>query len=262
MTKEGAKPLKIQTCLFFHLGRNCKRRIRSVHTKSEIDNYKTKKRSHTMKSSCQTAITNLQIYLEKWSDPASSHKELLAIHDAVYDKNWEMKFNGKRYNYKHSLQHTLARDQVLGIYSNFEAEILDNITFHYTFDVHQKGMPPKSCKMHQMATVNPNNRKIISTKIMTGQLTNEISQFNKKYIETVEMNIVACKTSSASTRSQNTNHKYVRNVPSAAVALPAGSMNKNYNRRSKNSIHLVASRILKRSSTMSTRISTILSRNK
>ena len=121
-----------------------------------------------------------------------------------------------------------ARDQFQGLYSNFEAETLDNKTFHYTHDFHQKGMPQKSCKMHNIATVNPNNGKIISTKIMmTGQSTNEISQYNKKYIETAEKNIEAYKTPLASTRSQNTNNKYVGNVPSSAAAASpvAGSMN-------------------------------------
>ena len=206
-----------------------------------------------MKSPCQTAITNLIIYFEKRSDPTTSEEELEAIYDAVYDKNFEMTFNGKRYNYNHLLQYTLAWNQFQGlpVCNNFEAEIFDNITFRYTHDFHQEGMPQKSCKMHNMTIVNPNNGRIISRKVMTGQSMKEFRQFNKKYIETVEKNIEACKTSSASTRFQTTNNISVGNVPSSAS--PAGLINKNYNRRSKNSRRLV-SRIMKRCNTMSTRI--------
>mmetsp|Transcript_26388 Transcript_26388/g.29622 ORF Transcript_26388/g.29622 Transcript_26388/m.29622 type:complete len:201 (-) Transcript_26388:112-714(-) len=197
-----------------------------------------------MKSPCQTAITNLKTYYEKCSDPTSSKEELVAIHDTLYDKKYEVMFNGKRYNYKYMLQYVLTRDDnsLNYQYSNVEAEVLDNITFHYTYDFHQKGLPQKSYTMHYMATVNPNNGKIISRKIMTGQSINEI--------------IEAFKTSSASTRNHNATNKSVGNVPSSAS--PAGLMNTNYNKRRRNSRHLV-SRILKRSSTMTTRISTILS---
>jgi len=213
-----------------------------------------------MKSPCQTAITNLKIAIEKYPDPTLSKEELVAIYDAVYDKRYEVMFNGKRYNYKHLLQNLLIRDPFQGLYSNFEAEILDNTTFHYTLDFCQEGMPQSSYKIHEIATVNPNNGKIISMKIMTGQSVKEIIQFNKKYVDVVEKNIEACKTSSLSTGSHNTDNKYVRNVPSSS-ASPTGLMNKMYNRRSRNSRHLV-SRILKRSSTMTSRISTILSREK
>ena len=219
-----------------------------------------------MKSPCQIAITNLKLYYEKTSDLTLSKEELVAIHDAVYDKKFEMMFNGKQYNYKHLLQYLLMREQFQGLYcySNIEAEILDNTTFHYTYDFFQEGIMPQSdYKMHQIATVNPNNGKIISRRIMTGQITKEFMQFNQKYVDLVEKNIDVCKTSSASTHSHhNNNHnKCVGNVPSSSASSSAGVMKKNDTRKSRNSRHLVSC-ILKKGSKMTTRISTILSGGK
>ena len=136
-----------------------------------------------MKNPCQTAITNLRMYYEKISSSTSSKEELLGLYDAVHDKKFELIFNGKRTSYERHREYSLNYHNNLPDFQicAFETEILDNITFRYTYDVHEEGIQKK---MHEMATVNPNNGKIISRHILTGQSMVELVKFNEKYIKT------------------------------------------------------------------------------
>ena len=110
---------------------------------------------------------------------------MLGLYDAVHDKKFELIFNGKRTSYERHREYSLNFHKNLPDFqiSDFETEILDNITFRYTYmyDVHEEGMQKK---MHEMATVNPNNGKIISRHILTGQSMVELLKFNEKYVET------------------------------------------------------------------------------
>jgi hypothetical protein len=133
---------------------------------------------------CHATINNLRKYFEIYSK-ATPREELLALHHSLYDEKFKMSFNGKRFrSYEDDRANILKRGD--NGYPemkccNFSAEILDLITFHYTHDFHEDGLPKDIYKIHAIATVNPNNGKIISMKYMTGQALVEICQFRERF---------------------------------------------------------------------------------
>ena len=161
---------------------------------------------------CHAAINNLRRYCEIHSK-ATPREELLAFHHAVYDEKFETSVNGKRFSYEDERANIRKRSDDFPVMqcSNFEAEILDLITFHYTYDFHEDGLPKDTYKIHAMATVNPNNGKIISMKYMTGQAVVEIYQFNKRFhhdiIEDENHGIPTRNLSSSTKTSSITSHR-------------------------------------------------------
>lgn len=156
---------------------------------------------------CHSAINNLRKFHENFSK-ATPRDELLAMHHDVYDENYKLILNGKRFSYEDEGANILLRgdndDYPEMQCSNFEAEILDLTTFHYTHDFHEDGLPEDIYKIHAIATVNPNNGKIISMKYMTGQALVEIIQFNERFHHDI---IIGDKNHNITTRSLSPSSK-------------------------------------------------------
>lgn len=101
---------------------------------------------------CHAAINNLREY-GKIHSKATPREELLVLHHAVYDEKFETSVNGKRFSYEDERANIRKRSDDFPEMqcSNFEAEILDLITFHYTYDFHEDGLPKDTYKIHAMA---------------------------------------------------------------------------------------------------------------
>ena len=150
-------------------------------------------------SAAEIAIGNIRSLFEcsvLISQQKMKPEEAVAIFDAFCDENISLELNGKRYRYDWLLFSARQNWAKQSTFENLKTEVLDRITFHYTYDFHfhddededylQAVSQPPSYKIHCMATVNPKNSKVIKIKVMTGEAAMHLVHFNRNNLKELD----------------------------------------------------------------------------
>ena len=150
-------------------------------------------------SAAEIAIGNIRSLFEcsvLISQQKMKPEEAVAIFDAFCDENISLELNGKRYRYDWLLFSARQNWAKQSTFENLKTEVLDRITFHYTYDFHfhddededylQAVSQPPSYKIHCMATVNPKNSKVIKIKVMTGEAAMHLVHFNRHNLKELD----------------------------------------------------------------------------
>ena len=149
-------------------------------------------------------MNNLRIYLESFSQhtmmPSSIRTststdfggltQLEYLFDTTFYKTIRLDLNGRSYRRDFLLCQAKCNYKRRLRVQNLTMEILDNETFHYTFDIildnnddqFTTTAPPKLLQFHSIATVSNRNGKIIKIKPMTGSAYVELFEFNINYV--------------------------------------------------------------------------------
>ena len=155
-------------------------------------------------SPSRTAMNNLRMYLESFSQhtmmPSSISTststdfggltQLEYLFDTTFYKTIRLDLNGRSYRRDFLLCQAKCNYKRRLRVQNLTMEILDNETFHYTFDIILDNnddqstitAPPKLLQFHSIATVSNRNGKIIKIKPMTGSAYVELFEFNINYV--------------------------------------------------------------------------------
>ena len=157
-------------------------------------------------SPSRTAMNNLRMYLESFSQhtmmPSSISTstntstefgglpQLEYLFDTTFYKTIRLDLNGRSYRRDFLLCQAKCNYKRRLRVQNLTMEILDNETFHYTFDIildnnddqFTTTAPPKLLQFHSIATVSNRNGKIIKIKPMTGSAYVELFEFNINYV--------------------------------------------------------------------------------
>ncbi|OEU14376.1 hypothetical protein FRACYDRAFT_240916 [Fragilariopsis cylindrus CCMP1102] len=154
---------------------------------------------NTPSSAAEIAIGNIRSLFEcsvLISQQKMKPEEAVVIFDAFCDENISLELNGKRYRYDWLLFSARQNWAKQSTFENLETEVLDRITFHYTYDFHfhddededylQAVSQPPSYKIHCMATVNPKNSKVIKIKVMTGEAAMHLVHFNRHNLKELD----------------------------------------------------------------------------
>ena len=150
-------------------------------------------------SAAEIAIGNIRSLFEcsvLISQQKMKPEEAVVIFDAFCDENISLELNGKRYRYDWLLFSARQNWAKQSTFENLKTEVLDRITFHYTYDFHfhddededylQAVSQPPSYKIHCMATVNPKNSKVIKIKVMTGEAAMHLVHFNRHNLKELD----------------------------------------------------------------------------
>jgi hypothetical protein len=158
-------------------------------------------------------------------------EEAVVIFDAFCDENISLELNGKRYRYDWLLFSARQNWAKQSTFENLLTEVLDRITFHYTYDFYfhddededylQAVSQPPSYKIHCMATVNPKNSKVIKIKVMTGEAAMHLVHFNRNILEQLDAsnNITDINNNVKQTTTINTKKKKKYNSSTATTLL-------------------------------------------
>ena len=155
-------------------------------------------------SPSRTAMNNLRMCLESFSQhtmmPSSISTststdfggltQLEYLFDTTFYKTIRLDLNGRSYRRDFLLCQAKCNYKRRLRVQNLTMEILDNETFHYTFDIILDNnddqstitAPPKLLQFHSIATVSNRNGKIIKIKPMTGSAYVELFEFNINYV--------------------------------------------------------------------------------
>ena len=170
-----------------------------------MDTISTSTSAYSSSSSpSRTAMNNLRIYLESFSQhtmmPSSIRTststdfggltQLEYLFDTTFYKTIRLDLNGRSYRRDFLLCQAKCNYKRRLRVQNLTMEILDNETFHYTFDIILDNnddqstitAPPKLLQFHSIATVSNRNGKIIKIKPMTGSAYVELFEFNINYV--------------------------------------------------------------------------------
>ena len=116
--------------------------------------------------------------------------QLEYLFDTTFYKTIRLDLNGRSYRRDFLLCQAKCNYKRRLRVQNLTMEILDNETFHYTFDIildnnddqFTTTAPPKLLQFHSIATVSNRNGKIIKIKPMTGSAYVELFEFNINYV--------------------------------------------------------------------------------
>jgi hypothetical protein len=164
-------------------------------------------------SPCRTAMNNLRMCLESFSQPQSMMPssirtststnfggltQLENLFDTTFYKTIRLDLNGRSYRRDFLLYQARCNYIRRLRVENIVMEILDYETFHYTFDIildngdnddqftttttTTTAAPPKLIQFHSIATVNNKNGKITKIKPMTGSAYVELFEYNINYV--------------------------------------------------------------------------------
>jgi hypothetical protein len=151
-------------------------------------------------SPSRTAMNNLRVCLESFPQqsmmPSSTSTDfggltqLEYLFDTTFYKTIRFDLNGRSYRRDFLLYQARCNYKRRLRVQNLIMEILDNETFHYTFDIildnndddQLTTAPPKLLQFHSIATVNNRNGKIIRIKPMTGSAYVELFEYNINYV--------------------------------------------------------------------------------
>ena len=185
-------------------------------------------------SAAEIAIGNIRSLFEcsvLISQQKMKPEEAVAIFDAFCDENISLELNGKRYRYDWLLFSARQNWAKQSTFENLKTEVLDRITFHYTYDFHfhddededylQAVSQPPSYKIHCMATVNPKNSKVIKIKVMTGEAAMQLVHFNRHNLKELDnsSNIIDVNNNVKQTTTTNTKNKKKYNSSTATTLL-------------------------------------------
>jgi len=116
--------------------------------------------------------------------------QLEYLFDTTFYKTIRLDLNGRSYRRDFLLCQAKCNYKRRLRVQNLTMEILDNETFHYTFDIildnnddqFTTTAPPKLLQFHSIATVSNRNGKIIKIKPMTGSAYVELFEFNINHV--------------------------------------------------------------------------------
>lgn len=145
-------------------------------TKEVVNNTPAQIAIGNLKSTFESVFIECSLVVSKQKLSPESEEALVTSFDALYDEHISFELNGKRYRYDWLLYSARQNWSKKTTFQNLDTEILDKVTFHYTFDCYLYNeddcilsQPLSKYKMHFIATVNPKNSKVIKIKVMTGE---------------------------------------------------------------------------------------------
>jgi len=134
-------------------------------------------------SPCETVIRNLELFMKERHMPSTTEERHMELFDNLYDKHYTADLQGKMFNYKHlrkvTEQHYSNPINFNYKVKDFDAEILDNTSFHFwfTYDFYKDGQLDNSNRIHYFCTVNPVTKKLLTKKPMTGRAVIDVVTF-------------------------------------------------------------------------------------